>query len=52
MTQDAVIVSYARTGLTRSFRGGFNATHGAVLGAAVINARWRVRVLRVTRSRT
>ena len=38
MTQDAVIVSYARTGLTRSFRGGFNATHGAILGAAVINA--------------
>jgi acetyl-CoA C-acetyltransferase len=38
VTQDAVIVSYARTGLTRSFRGGFNATHGAVLGAAVINA--------------
>ena len=38
MTQDAVIVSYARTGLTRSFRGGFNATHGAVLGGAVIGA--------------
>jgi acetyl-CoA C-acetyltransferase len=38
VTQDAVIVSYARTGLTRSFRGGFNATHGAVLGAAVIKA--------------
>jgi acetyl-CoA C-acetyltransferase len=38
MTQDAVIVSYARTGLTRAFRGGFNATHGAVLGGAVINA--------------
>ena len=38
MTQNAVIVSYARTGLTRSFRGGFNAPHGAVLGGAVINA--------------
>jgi acetyl-CoA C-acetyltransferase len=38
VTQDAVIVSYARTGLTRSFRGGFNATHGAVLGGAVITA--------------
>ena len=38
MTQNAVIVSYARTGLARSFRGGFNATHGAVLGGAVVNA--------------
>ena len=38
MTQDAVIVSYARTGLARSFRGGFNATHGALLGGAVIRA--------------
>jgi acetyl-CoA C-acetyltransferase len=38
VSQDAVIVSYARTGLTRSFRGGFNATHGAILGGAVINA--------------
>jgi acetyl-CoA C-acetyltransferase len=38
VTQNAVIVSYARTGLARSFRGGFNATHGAVLGGAVVNA--------------
>jgi acetyl-CoA C-acetyltransferase len=38
VTQNAVIVSYARTALTRSFRGGFNATHGAVLGSSVINA--------------
>ena len=38
MNQDAVIVSYARTGLAKSFRGGFNATHGALLGGAVIRA--------------
>lgn len=35
---DAVIVSYARTALTKSFRGGFNATHGATLAAAPIRA--------------
>lgn len=35
----AVIVSYARTALTKSFRGGFNATHGATLcGAAIQGA--------------
>lgn len=33
---DAVIVSTARTGLAKSFRGGFNTTHGAVLGGHVI----------------
>jgi acetyl-CoA C-acetyltransferase len=38
LTHEAVIVSYARTGLAKSFRGGFNATHGAVLGAAVIRS--------------
>jgi acetyl-CoA acetyltransferase len=38
VTQDAVIGSYARTGLTRSFRGRFNATHGAVFGGALITA--------------
>ncbi|MGE0595989.1 MAG: acetyl-CoA C-acyltransferase [Hyphomonadaceae bacterium] len=32
----AVIVSYARTGLAKSGRGGFNATHGAVLTGHVI----------------
>ena len=32
----AVIVSYARTGLAKSGRGGFNATHGAVLAGHVI----------------
>jgi acetyl-CoA C-acetyltransferase len=30
--KDAVIVSTARTGLAKSVRGGFNDTHGAVLG--------------------
>jgi hypothetical protein len=34
----AVIVSTARTGLAKSFRGGFNATHGAALGGHVIAA--------------
>ena len=29
--QEAVIVSYARTALTKSFRGAFNLTHGATL---------------------
>lgn len=36
--KDAVIVSYARTALTKSFRGGFNATHGAILAAAPVRA--------------
>lgn len=33
---DAVIVSTARTPLTKSWRGGFNMTHGAVLGGHVV----------------
>ena len=33
---DAVIVSTARTGLAKSWRGAFNMTHGATLGAAVL----------------
>jgi acetyl-CoA C-acetyltransferase len=33
---DAVIVSTARTGLTKSWKGGFNMTHGATLGAHAI----------------
>ncbi len=35
---DAVIVSTARTALAKSWRGGFNMTHGATLGAHVIRA--------------
>lgn len=35
---NAVIVSYARTALTKSFKGGFNATHGASLGAEPVRA--------------
>lgn len=34
--QDAVIVSTARTGLAKSFRGSLNATHGATMGGHVI----------------
>mmetsp|Transcript_45186 Transcript_45186/g.102042 ORF Transcript_45186/g.102042 Transcript_45186/m.102042 type:complete len:397 (-) Transcript_45186:362-1552(-) len=34
----AVIVSTARTGLAKSFRGGFNTTHGAALGGHAIAA--------------
>lgn len=33
---DAVILSTARTGLAKSFRGGFNITHGATLGGHAI----------------
>ena len=33
---DAVIVSTARTGLAKSWRGGFNMTHGATLGGHAI----------------
>ena len=33
---DAVIVSTARTALAKSFRGAFNLTHGATLGAHVV----------------
>jgi len=36
MTRDAVIVSTARTGLAKSWKGAFNMTHGAVLGAHVV----------------
>ncbi|WP_394828219.1 acetyl-CoA C-acyltransferase [Pendulispora albinea] len=35
---DAVIASTARTGLTKSWRGAFNMTHGATLGAHVVKA--------------
>jgi acetyl-CoA C-acetyltransferase len=34
--KEAVIVSTARTGLAKSVRGGFNNTHGAVMGGHVI----------------
>src|SRR5437762_12712900 len=33
---DAVIVSTARTGLAKSWRGAFNLTHGATLGGHVV----------------
>jgi acetyl-CoA C-acetyltransferase len=33
---DAVIVSTARTALTKSWRGSFNMTHGAILGGHVV----------------
>src|SRR5579859_3760033 len=35
---DAVIVSTARTGLAKSWRGALNLTHGATLGAHVVRA--------------
>jgi len=35
---DAVIVSAARTGLARSWRGAFNLTHGATMGGHVVRA--------------
>lgn len=35
---DAVIVSTARTGLTKSWRGAFNMTYGATLGGHVVKA--------------
>jgi acetyl-CoA C-acetyltransferase len=34
--RDAVIVSTARTGIAKSWRGGFNMTHGATLGGHVV----------------
>ena len=36
MMAQAVIVSTARTGLAKSFRGSFNMTHGATMGGHVI----------------
>ena len=33
---DAVIVSTARTGLAKSWRGAFNMTHGATMGAHAV----------------
>ena len=38
MSRDAVIVSTARTGLAKSWKGAFNATHGATLGGHVVKA--------------
>jgi acetyl-CoA C-acetyltransferase len=35
---EAVIVSTARTGLAKSWRGAFNMTHGATLGAHAVEA--------------
>ncbi|HWW69857.1 MAG TPA: acetyl-CoA C-acyltransferase, partial [Duganella sp.] len=35
---DAVIVSTARTGLAKSWKGAFNMTHGATLGGHVLQA--------------
>src|SRR6187399_2571734 len=35
---DAVIVSTARTGLAKSWRGAFNMTHGATLGGHAVRA--------------
>ena len=35
---EAVIVSTARTGLARSWKGSFNATHGASLGGFAVKA--------------
>jgi acetyl-CoA C-acetyltransferase len=36
MARRVVVVSTARTGLAKAFRGGFNATHGAALGGHAI----------------
>ena len=36
--REAVIVSTARTGLAKSWRGAFNMTHGATLGGAAVKA--------------
>jgi len=38
MSNDAVIVSTARTPLAKSFRGGFNLSHGAHLGGVAVKA--------------
>ena len=48
---DAVIVSTARTGLAKSWKGAFNMTHGATLGGHVVKARRRARRRRPGRSR-
>jgi acetyl-CoA C-acetyltransferase len=36
--KQVVIVSAARTGLAKSFRGSFNMTHGATMGGAAVEA--------------
>ena len=38
MSRRAVIVATARTGLAKSFRGGFNKTHGAALAGHAIQS--------------
>jgi acetyl-CoA C-acetyltransferase len=43
--REAVIVAYARTGLAKSIRGGFNHTHGAAMtGHAIAHAVQRARI--------
>src|ERR1700761_1747485 len=43
--REAVIVSYARTGLAKSARGGFNNTHGAAMaGHAIQHAISRAKI--------
>ena len=45
MSREAVIVSYARTGLAKSVRGGFNNTHGAAMaGHAIQHAVERAKI--------
>jgi acetyl-CoA acetyltransferase len=51
--REAVIVSYARTGLAKSNRGGFNNTHGAAMAGhaiqhAVSRAGWKARKSRTS----
>ena len=48
---DAVIVSTARTGLAKSWKGAFNMTHGATLGGHVVQGRRRARRRRPGRGR-
>jgi len=36
--REAVIVSTARTGLAKSWKGSLNMTHGATMGGAVVKA--------------
>jgi len=39
--KQAVIVSAARTGLAKSFRGSFNMTHGATMGGHAVQVAGR-----------
>ena len=48
--REAVVVSTARTGLAKSWRGALNMTHGATMGGHVVRAVETTTASRIVRS--